>query len=56
MRDELPSETAIRGRRLRKHLKLKRLGLLEYQQKIESGTEQAEQAKSTETPEEKDQG
>jgi hypothetical protein len=56
MKDELPSEMAIRDRRLRKHLKLKRLGLLEYQQKLESETEQAEQAKSTETPEEKDQG
>jgi hypothetical protein len=55
MRGELPSEMAIRDRRLRKHLKLKRLGL-EYQQKMESETKQAEQAKSTEGPEEKDQG
>ncbi|KAJ5295597.1 hypothetical protein N7508_010418 [Penicillium antarcticum] len=54
MRDELPSETMIRARRLRKYLKLKRLGLLDPQQELESNTDQAEPVKP-EVPGEKDQ-
>ncbi|KAJ5770343.1 uncharacterized protein N7511_002394 [Penicillium nucicola] len=55
MKDELPSDAMIQARRMRKYLKLKRLGFLDPQQELESNTEHAEPGKPTEAVQEKGQ-